>query len=36
VTKLDEAIKAGEGKTSLGDLNLETVILRNYFRWAGN
>jgi len=28
------AIKAGEGKTTLGDLNLETTMLRNYFAWA--
>jgi hypothetical protein len=34
-TKLDAAIKAGEGKTTLGDLNLETTMLRNYFAWAG-
>jgi hypothetical protein len=33
--KLDAAIKAGEGKTTLGDLNLETTMLRNYFAWAG-
>jgi hypothetical protein len=35
VTKLDAAIKAGEGKSTLGDLNLETTMLRNYFAWAG-
>lgn len=29
--KLDAAIKAGEGKTTIGDLNLETTMLRNYF-----
>ncbi len=34
-TKLDAAIRAGEGKTTLGDLNLETTMLRNYFSWAG-
>ena len=34
-TKLDAAIKAGEGKTTLGDLNLETTMLRNHFAWAG-
>lgn len=34
-TKLDEAVKAGEGKTTMGDLNVETMILRNYFSWAG-
>ena len=31
VAKLDAAIKAGEGKTTLGDLNLETTMLRNYY-----
>ncbi len=36
VAKLDAAIKAGEGKTTLGEVNLETVILRNYFAWAGS
>jgi hypothetical protein len=34
-TKLDEAVKAGEGKSTIADLNLETMILRNYFSWAG-
>ncbi len=34
-SKLDAAIRAGEGKTTLGDLNLETTMLRNYFSWAG-
>lgn len=33
--KLTAAIKAGEGKTTLGDLNNETTMLRNYFAWAG-
>jgi len=33
--KLDAAIKAGEGKVTLGDLNVETTMLRNYFAWAG-
>jgi hypothetical protein len=33
--KLQAAIKAGEGKTTLGDLNLETTMMRNYFGWAG-
>jgi hypothetical protein len=33
--QLDVAIKAGEGKTTLGDLNVETAMLRNYFAWAG-
>jgi len=32
--KLDAAIKAGEGKTTLGELNAETTLLRNYFEWA--
>lgn len=34
VAKLDAAIRAGEGKTSLGDLTLETTIVRNYFASA--
>ena len=33
--KLQAAIKAGEGKTTLGDLNLETTMMRNSFGWAG-
>ncbi len=33
--KLDEAIKAGAGKTTLSELNVETEMLRNYFSWAG-
>lgn len=33
--KLQAAIKAGEGKTTLGDLNLETTMMMNYFGWAG-
>lgn len=33
--KLDAVIRAGEGKTTLGDLDVETAIVRNYFRWAG-
>ena len=33
--KLVAAIKAGEGKTTLGELNVETTILKNYFAWAG-
>jgi hypothetical protein len=33
--KLDAAIRAGEGKTTLANLNLETMIVRNYFSWAG-
>jgi hypothetical protein len=35
VAKLDAAIAAGTGKTTLGDLNLETTMVRNYFAWAG-
>ncbi len=31
VIKLEAAIKAGEGKTTIGDLNLETTMLRNYY-----
>lgn len=34
-TKLAEAIRTGEGKTTLGDLNLETTMVKNYFAWAG-
>jgi hypothetical protein len=33
--KLAAAIRAGEGKTALADLTAETMILRNYFSWAG-
>lgn len=33
--KLDAAIKAGEGKSTLAELDLETTMLRNYFAWAG-
>lgn len=33
--KLIAAYKAGEGKTTLGDLQLETQMLTNYFAWAG-
>jgi hypothetical protein len=33
--KLQLAIKAAEGKTTLGDLNLETTMMKNYFAWAG-
>jgi hypothetical protein len=33
--KLQEAIRAGEGKTTLGELNLETTMMKNYFGWAG-
>lgn len=33
--KLDAVLKAGEGKTSLRDLQLETTMMRNYFSWAG-
>jgi hypothetical protein len=31
VAKLDAALKSGEGKSSLGDLDLETAIVRAYF-----
>lgn len=34
-TKLDAAIKAGQGKQELADLNYETELVRNYFSWAG-
>jgi HEAT repeat protein len=34
-TKLDEAIKKGSGKSELAELNVETIVLRNYFGWAG-
>ncbi len=33
--KLDAAIKAGAGKSELAELNTETMVLRNYFAWAG-
>jgi hypothetical protein len=33
--KLQKAIKAGEGKTTLGGLNFETMMLKYYFSWAG-
>jgi hypothetical protein len=33
--KLQDAIRAGEGKTTLADLNLETTMMKNYFGWAG-
>jgi hypothetical protein len=33
--KLAAAVTAGEGKVTLGDLNVETTMLRNYFAWAG-
>jgi len=33
--KLDAAIKAGEGKTTVAGLQLETQMLRNYFAYAG-
>lgn len=33
--KLDAALKAGEGKSALRDLQLETTMMRNYFSWAG-
>jgi hypothetical protein len=34
-TKLDAALKAGEGKTALKGLQVETTMMRNYFSWAG-
>ena len=34
VEKLDAAIAAGEGKTTLGDLDMETTLLRSYFTWT--
>jgi hypothetical protein len=34
-TKLQAAIRAGEGKTTLADLNTETLMMKNYFGWAG-
>ena len=33
--KLDAALRAGEGKSGIQDLQLETQMLRNYFAWAG-
>jgi hypothetical protein len=33
--KLQAAIRAGEGKTTLSDLNLETTMMKHYFAWAG-
>lgn len=33
--KLDEAIKAGAGKSTMVELTVETEMLRNYFSWAG-
>jgi hypothetical protein len=33
--KLDAAIKSGEGKTTLQELNSETLMLRHFFSWAG-
>jgi streptomycin 6-kinase len=34
VAKLDAAIRAGEGKATLGELDLETKLVRNYFASA--
>jgi len=34
-TKLAAVIRAGEGKTALVDLNLDTTMMKNYFGWAG-
>jgi hypothetical protein len=33
--KLDVALKAGEGKVALRELQTETKMMRNYFSWAG-
>jgi hypothetical protein len=33
--KLQDAIRAGEGKTTLKELNLDTTMMKNYFAWAG-
>jgi hypothetical protein len=33
--KLQAAIRAGEGKSALVELNLETTMMKNYFGWAG-
>lgn len=33
--KLDAALKAGEGKALLRELQVETTMMRNYFSWAG-
>jgi hypothetical protein len=33
--KLQAAIRAGEGKSALLELNLETTMMKNYFGWAG-
>ena len=33
--KLDAVLKAGEGQSTLAQLNIETTMLRNYFEWAG-
>ncbi|HEX7839419.1 MAG TPA: hypothetical protein VF469_18205, partial [Kofleriaceae bacterium] len=33
--KLQDAIHASEGKTTLAELNLGTKMLKNYFGWAG-
>ncbi len=33
--KLDIALKAGEGKSTVAGLQLDTAMLRNYFSWAG-
>jgi hypothetical protein len=33
--KLQAAIAAGAGKSTLADLNLETTMMKNYFGWAG-
>ncbi len=33
--KLDAVIKSGAGQLALKDLNTETLMMRNYFGWAG-
>jgi hypothetical protein len=33
--KLQAAVKAGEGKATLADLNVETTMLASYFSWMG-
>lgn len=33
--KLEEAVKAGQGKSTLAQLNIETQVLASYFAWAG-
>jgi hypothetical protein len=33
--KLQDVIRAGQGKASMDELNLETTMMKNYFGWAG-